>query len=67
MQRTTNEVLHPSHEVHLAPHDSAPMDQTPPPDHEEFESVAARGCQAMKERFERRRRSVEEAPLSEER
>jgi hypothetical protein len=34
------------------------IDQTPPPDHEEFELVSARGLRAIKERWERRRRKT---------
>lgn len=34
------------------------IDQAPPPDHEEFELVSARGLRAIKERWERRRRKT---------
>ena len=37
--------------------DEEPWDQTPPPDHEEFELVSAAGRRAIGERWERRRRN----------
>lgn len=37
--------------------DNLPVDQTPPPDHEEFELVSERGRRALRERWERRRRN----------
>ena len=37
--------------------DNLPVDQTPPPDHEDFEAVAELGRRAMRERWERRRRN----------
>lgn len=39
--------------------DDEPPDQTPPPDHEEFELVSAAGRRAIGERWERRRRNRE--------
>lgn len=35
--------------------DNLPLDQTPPPDHEDFEALSAAGLRAMKERRRRRR------------
>ena len=58
VERTTDEVLSPSPpSVHLVWDDNEPVDQTPPPDHEEFERLAEQGRRATKERRERRRRN----------
>jgi hypothetical protein len=35
-----------------------PLDQTPPPDHEEFELVSASGLRAIRERHKRRLREM---------
>lgn len=37
--------------------DNLPVDQTPPPDHEDFMAVQANGLRYIRERWERRRRN----------
>lgn len=56
--RKHNPVLPDPSDAVSSPRSDEQIDQTPPPDHEEFELVAARGLRAIKERWERRRRKT---------
>lgn len=59
MQKTNGEigVAAPCRNPGSSWDDNLPVDQTPPPDHEEFERVSASGLRAMKERWEKRRQN----------
>jgi hypothetical protein len=56
--RKHSPVLSDAPDATLGPCSDEQIDQTPPPDHEEFERVSARGLRAIKERWERRRRKT---------
>lgn len=56
--RMHNPVLPDVPDAMSGPCSDEQIDQTPPPDHEEFELVSARGLRAIKERWERRRRKT---------